>query len=217
METPAWIPAWESGGDGRSDAAVSVLATMTDEELEALIVAGAREIEAKRAALALQVAELDRRQSTMVRHVLTTKQWVSHRCRMAKSAVSTLLSTGKVLLEHNEVRDRALRGEITEYGMRLLAATANAHPEPFSDKGGPLVEAAPYLAPREFRRAVSYWRQQVDYPSEVAEIASKRRRRRFSINETWEGMWSVQGELDPESGHIVATAIRDHVVGRSPM
>lgn len=211
MRFPTSAPEVESGGDGRVDAAVSVLARMTDEELEAAIVAGKREIDARKAALAVHVAELDRRQSTMVRHLLTTKQWVSHHCRMTKAAVSTLLRIGRVLIEDDHIRERATLGEVTDTGLRMLTATALAHPEAFRAHGGPLIDAATYLSPRELRQAVSYWRQQVDYPDAVAEVAAKRRRRRFSINPTWDGMWSVQGELDPESGQAVATAIRAHV------
>ena len=180
---------------------------LSDDELEARIIERHQWIDAARARLAVDVAELDRRGATAERHVLTTRQWLTHRCRLSKAEAATLLRTGKTLAAQPLVRQRAVTGEITSDGVRMLVATAARHPESFVSDGAPLIDAATYLGTDDLRTAVRIWRQQVDYPSTVAELDAKRKRRRVSISQTWEGMWNVSGELDPESGHIVATAL----------
>jgi hypothetical protein len=72
-------------------------------------------------------------------------------------------------------------------------------------------EIAQYLSIRDLRIAIEHWEQQIDYPTAVAKLKAQRERRRFSMSQTWEGMWHLSGELDPETGSIVDTAIRSIV------
>ena len=197
-------------GEGFDGPESSDPAWLSDDELEDSIAALLRRSDSLRARAALAVAELDRRGATGVRHVLTTKQWLVYRCRASRAQASVLARTGATLSDHPLVARRAVSGDITADGVRMLTATARAHPEAFAVDGAPLVDAATYLGADDLRMAVSVWRQQVDYPSVVAEMAAKRHRRRLSINQTWEGMWSISGELDPESGQLVATALGVH-------
>ena len=64
-----------------------------------------------------------------------------------------------------------------------------------------------YLDPGALRKAVSYWMQQVDYPSALDEVESLTRGRRFYFNQSYRGMWAPTGDLDPESGHIISTVL----------
>ncbi len=36
-------------------------------------------------------------------------------------------------------------------------------------------------------------------------------RRRFHFHQTYGGVWDASGNLDPESGHVISTALRSHV------
>ena len=200
------LPDHESG-EGFDGPESSDPTRLTDDQLEDAIVAHLEQSDALRATAAVFAAELDRRGATAERHVLTTKQWLSHRCRLSTAQAAVLLRTGKTLADQPLVRDRAVTGEITGDGVRLLTSTAQQHPHDFVVHGGPLIEAATYLGTDDLRTAVKAWTQQVDYPSSIAEIEAKRRRRRISIAQTWEGMWRVSGELDPESGLVVAQAL----------
>ena len=197
----------QGSGEAFDSGESSDLTRLTDDQLEDSIVAMLQRSDALRSQAALRAAELDRRGATAERHVLTTKQWLAHRCRLSKAQASTLLRTGKTLADQPLVASRAVTGEITRDGVRMLTATARNHPSDFTLHGGPLIDAATYLGTDDLRTAVKLWTQQVDYPSSLAEMEAKRRRRRLSIAQTWEGMWSVSGELDPESGLVVATAL----------
>lgn len=181
---------------------------MTDDELEAHVLATVERMNALEADLASAVAELDRRRIPDERHVLSTKQWLRKACRMSASRASTVLSMGRSL-ERMPITARLARsGAITPSGLRMLTSARNDHPHDFTDHEGVLADAATYLGPKDLRRAIRYWRQQIAYPDAVTEAEDKKRRRRLSCSQTWDGMWSVSGTLDPESGHVVATALR---------
>ncbi len=170
-----------------------------------------RQINALQAEVALCVAEYDRRGLADDRHALTTSQWLAHTANMTKAAASSLIRTGRALDHMPTAAELATQGKITAPAVRKLAAAHDRHPEAYPLHEQVLAEAATYLAPRDLRRAISHWEQQVAYPDAVAEVTSKRRRRRLSINQTWDGMYAVSGELDPETGHVVSTALRARV------
>lgn len=197
-----------SGEGFEEEAAVEDLSHVHDDDLETSIVELKRHIDAARARLALRIAEYDQRGLARERHVLTTKQWLAHRTRMTKSAASTILRTGRALAAMPTVAPAAQAGVITAGGVRLLAAASLRHPEAFANHEEVLGDVATYLDPKDLRIAVRHWEQQVAYPDVATEVAAMRRRRRLSVNQTLDGMWAVSGELDPESGHVVSTAIR---------
>lgn len=63
---------------------------------------------------------------------------------------------------------------------------------------------------RDLRRVVEHWRQQVDHAAAVEDTTKRHARRHLSVDRTYDDTWAVSGELDPESGHVVSTAVRSH-------
>jgi hypothetical protein len=126
---------------------------------------------------------------------------------MTRTAAAALLRTGRALTALPAIASGAVSGGITADGVRLVVGAHQRHPEAFDLHELVFADIASYLKPRDLRLAIHHWEQQVAYPDAVAEIAARRRRRRLSINQTFDGMWSVTGELDPETGEVVATAI----------
>jgi hypothetical protein len=207
----SYLPDDESGEGFEEEAASEDLSRVHDDDLEASIPAMQRRIDALQGRLAIRVAEYDRRGLAAEGHVLSTKQWLTHTCRITTSHAATLLRTGQALEHMPNVTALAASGAITTGAVRKLTAARNRYPEAFVLHEVVLADAATYLRPRDLRRAIAHWEQQVSYPDAVAEVASKRQRRRLSINQTWDGMWAVSGELDPETGHVVTTALRAQV------
>jgi hypothetical protein len=109
-----------------------------------------------------------------------------------------------------EIAAQAVEGNISPSGVRLLAQARDRHPAEFADHEAVFAEIATYLDPRELRQALSLWEQQVDFPAALEDAESARLRRRFYFNQTYEGMWSAAGDLDPESGHVISTALHSH-------
>ena len=183
-------------------------AWLSDDELEAHVLHTVQRMNVLEAELAAGVAELDRRSVPDRKHVLTTKQWLRHACRMSASRAATILRVGRALEEMPAATDHARSGSITPDGLRMLAAARHDHPHEFADHEAVLADAATYLGSKDLRRAIDHWKQQVAYPGALGDIDDAKRRRRISCNRTWDGMWSVSGLLDPESGHVLDTALR---------
>jgi len=112
-------------------------------------------------------------------------------------------------LEHmGHTRQAFAAGELSSCRVRLLVdARANA-PDLFRRDESLLVGQARTLSARVFPRALSHWRRLADpdgarFDAEAAFLA-----RHLHISPTWERTVRVDGDLDPESGQIILTAVR---------
>jgi hypothetical protein len=180
---------------------------MFDDELEQSVIGLKRLIDASSAQLLVLVAEMDRRQIPRTEHELSTTAWLRHFCHMTATEASGTVKTARSLVEMPTIAEQAVAGNIVPNGLRLLAQARDKHPDEFADHETVFAEVATYLDTLDLRRAVSHWEQQVDYPAALDDTETARQRRRFYCNQTYAGMWSTSGDLDPESGHVVATAL----------
>lgn len=184
------------------------LATIGDDDLEVSIVELRQQMDADHAEWLMRIGEYDRRQLADVRHRLSTTGWLRSTFRMTGRAASSTLRQSRGLLRMPKVAAAATAGVIGPAVVALLDRARRRHPDEFSDHESVFADVASYLDPTDMRRAVTHWEQQVDYPSAVARAEAQRSRRRLSMNQTWDGMWAVSGELDPETGSLVDTALR---------
>ena len=182
-----------------------------DDELEREIIALKRQIDAANARLLTMVGELDRRDIPQTTHQLSTTSWLRHFCRMTSTEASGTTKTARALAAMPEITEQAIAGNIPPAGVRMLAFARDKHPEEFVEHEAVFAEAATYLDTAELRRAISYWEQQVDYPSAFAETEKVRERRRFFFHKSYQGMWSASGDLDPESGHVISRALESRL------
>lgn len=98
-------------------------------------------------------------------------------------------------------------GDLSEARVRLLADACEAAPDVFRRDEGLLVSQARTLSARVFPKALSHWRRLADPDGALADAAKAVQRRRLCVSATWEGMVRLDGDLDPESGSVVLTAI----------
>ena len=197
------------GSDGAfgTDAAAGLTLT-DDDQLESSIVALKEQIDAAQADLALRIAEYDRRRLAENRHVLSTKQWLRWRCRMPQRTASAIVRFGRVLETEPVLRAAVLAGTVPVESARAMASLAERRPAAFAEYGAVLVEASTQLTPREMRQAIDRWEQHVVDDHGVSEVGDRHERRRLSVSQTFDGMWALTGDLDPESGHTVSMTIR---------
>ncbi len=112
-------------------------------------------------------------------------------------------------LQHMDHTMRAFAaGDLSECRVRLLVDARDDAPDLFRRDEPLLVEQARTLSARVFPKALSHWRRLADpdgarFDAEAAFLA-----RRLHISPTWNGGVRLDGDLDPESGQIVLTAIR---------
>jgi hypothetical protein len=102
-------------------------------------------------------------------------------------------------------------GDVDVTRVRCLAAAHATNPDTFHRDEQVLVESATTLTPRHLATAIDYWRQNTDRQRFTQDTDHLHRQRRLHISQTFGGMVRIDADLDPESGAIVATAIRSLV------
>ncbi len=185
-----------------------VLGRMSDEEVEQALLALQRHLNATAAWFHHAVAEFDRRHVADREYVLSTKQWMRRFCRMSASTAATTVRTARALDDMPIVAKVARAGDLTEAAIRQIASARDRHPLEFPLHETVFADVGTYLGPSDLRTAIEHWSQQVDDASLIRPIDAQRRRRRLSMSQTYEGMWSLSGMLDAEAGHTLATALR---------
>ena len=104
-----------------------------------------------------------------------------------------------------KTRDAIERGEVSLAGARVLAFARDVDPEAFASVEDSLVEAARIHSVADLGRVAAYWRHAVEAGD--AGEGALRRRRRLHASISLEGMVRVDGDLDPETGETLLTAL----------
>jgi len=180
---------------------------MFDDELEESVLGLKKSLDAQNTELLMLIAEFDRRKISSTEYELSTTSWLKFQCRMSATEASGTVKTARALAEMPDIAEQAIAGNVVQSAIKLLGRTRDNHPEKFTEDETMFADISTYLNPGDLRKAVSYWVQQVDYPSALDDVESLRRGRRFYFNQSYRGMWAAAGDLDPESGHVISTAI----------
>ncbi len=98
-------------------------------------------------------------------------------------------------------------GDITYPAVRALTDAYRAHPEVFIEHEKTLVAVARSLGARPLKMAVDYWRQAIDEASALDDANRRYESRRLHVSVTMGGMVRLDGDLDPEGGEVVITAL----------
>lgn len=164
-----------------------------------------RVVEAERAR---RLAEVDRRGTWAVDGHLSVVSWLAARLRVGFGRATQQLKLARALREMPMTSRAFGTGDVSSESVRLLVQAREAAPEAFGGSEEMLVEAATTLSARSFRHAVAYWREAAD-----AGRAEERARRAYEgrhlhVSPTFAGTVRIDGDLDPESGQTVLTAIR---------
>ncbi len=193
---------------GLEELAAEDVRLATDEELEAGLVEIERAVGVLEAERARRVAELARRGTYARDGYLSPTAWLAHRLRVAAQAAARYLRWARAL-ERLPGTHRALaEGGITLSAAAVLVAAAEAHPEHIGEGEPVLLQAARTLSVRDLRRAVAYWGQLVDAEALEREAEERHQRRRLYVSPTLGGMVRVDGDLDPETGQVLISALR---------
>lgn len=196
----------------------SVLETLEAEDLGSVSDAGLETdlAELQRASERLELerlrrlAELDRRKPWQVDGHLSTTGWLASRLRLAHGAAAADVRLARALERMPAVRREAASGEISGSALRVLASAREADPDAFSEAERILVDAARIHSVRDLGRAVAHWRQAVESRRSAARGGEDPwfERRRLHASATVFGMVRIDGDLDPETGETVLTALR---------
>jgi hypothetical protein len=193
---------------GSPEALVGEFDRLDDVELERITIAFHELSRRADTIVAHAVGELDRRRVPDLRYALSTKQWLRRFCRQTGDEAAAIVTVARNLPSMPHVAKRALAGEVPTSSLREIARVARRYRSEFAEHEEVFADVASHLDVADLRRAIGYWRQQVDHADVEGEIARRHARRHASIAQTIDGMWHLAGLLDPESGHTVAAALR---------
>jgi hypothetical protein len=164
-----------------------------------------RVLEAERAR---RLAEVDHRGLWSLDGHLSLVSWLAARLCVGFARASLQVRVARALKEMPATAEALGEGELSSEAVTLLVSARDVAPDAFQEAELMLVKAAANLTPRNFRHAIDYWRQAAD--SAAAEERARRSHdlRHLHVSPTLEGMVRVDGNLDPECGQTLITAIR---------
>jgi hypothetical protein len=182
--------------------------SVSDEQLEADFAEIQRSAQALDAERLRRLAEIHRRQSHRRDGYLSTASWLVDRHRMGWTAASKEIRTARAVERMPHTKEALTTGELSASAVQMLVWARQAHPAQFVRSEEALVQAARLLPSRQLQHTVSHWRHKLDWEQGLRESERGREQRRLTVSTTILGMVRVDGELDPETGESVLTALR---------
>jgi hypothetical protein len=181
---------------------------LSDDELTAEVVALHRVASSLEAERLRRVAEVDRRRSFQAQGYPSATAMLVDRLRLDGGSAASEVRTARALERMPETRRALSEGALPAPALRVLTSAREAHPEEFASAEGTLVSAARSLPARQLAAAVAHWRLRIDRRAAQEAASGLRGKRRLWVSHALSGMVRVQGELDPETGESVVTALR---------
>jgi len=155
-----------------------------------------------------RLAEIDRRRLFERDGHLSAASWLATTFKVAWGTAREHLRIARALEEMPQTRQALDAGELSMSAVRVLVATRDADPSAFGRCEKELVEAARIHSMQDLQRVAAYWRQAVETERSLEGDEKIRERRRLHASVSFLGMVRVDGDLDPEIGETLLTALR---------
>lgn len=154
-----------------------------------------------------RLGEIDRRGLYARDGHLSAASWLASRCKVAWGTAREHVRMARTLDQMAGVRAAVAAGALSMSGVRVLADAHRAEPEAFERSEQLLVEAARVHSVAELGRVLARWRDRVER-ERAPERDLQYEHRRLHASVTFGGMVRVDGDLDPENGEHLLTALR---------
>ncbi len=154
-----------------------------------------------------RLAEIDRRRLFERDGHLSAASWLASRFKVAWGTAREQVRIARGLEEMPETRRALDEGELSLSAVRVLVAARDADPSAFERCERTLVEAARIHSIGDLQKVASYWRQAVEREQALEGEEKLRERRRLHASVSLLGMVRVDGNLDPETGETLLTAL----------
>jgi hypothetical protein len=155
-----------------------------------------------------RLAEIDRRRLFEHDGHLSTASWLAGRHKVAWGSAREHVRTARALDEMPRTRRALDAGDLSMSAVRVLVAAREVDSEAFARAEAQLVEAARIHSLGDFQRVAALWRMRVERARSMDPEEGLRSRRRLHASVSFLGMVRVDGDLDPESGETLMTALR---------
>lgn len=164
-----------------------------------------RVLEAERAR---RLAEFERRRAHENDGFLSVSAWLVARHRVAPSTATRRIRMARSLEAMPQAAEAFSGGQLSDSAVGLLAAARESFPEAFTRCEEALLQAARTLPVAELRSVIEYWRQSQDLTEAERDEDERFEQRNLNVSPTLHGMVRVDGDLDPETGQSLMSAIR---------
>ena len=155
-----------------------------------------------------RLAEIERRGLYRRDGHLSTAAWMADRFRTGWGSARAASETARGLDRMPATRAALQAGAITMGGARILVGARRTNAAAFDRDEHRLVHAARTHTVAELQRIASFWRQRVERQVDpVVAGEGIRADRRLHASVTYRGMVRVDGDLDPEAGEALLTAL----------
>jgi hypothetical protein len=167
-----------------------------------------RDAEALESQVLRRLVVFDRRRTYQRDGHLSTVSFLVDRFRLSRSRAAELVRLARALEHMPLAREAFASAAISAASVRALVEARQVHPEAYADAEELLVQAARSLSGRQLHQAISHWKQLADTREGGVGDEDLRARRNLHVSSTIFGMVRVDGDLDPESGERLLTALR---------
>jgi hypothetical protein len=154
-----------------------------------------------------RLADLDRRGVHRRDGHLSTASWLAHRFRVGWGAAREQVRVARNLSEMPETRRALDDGDLSMSAARVLVAAREVDPDAFDRCERTLVDAARIHSVRDLQRVAAHWRRMAERERSTGGGDELRARRRLHVSRTFGGMVRLDGDLDPETGEALLTAL----------
>ncbi len=185
-----------------------VLAGLPDARIEEDFAEIQRAVELLEVERLRRLAEIERRRVFERDGHLSAASWLAATYKVGWGAARDHVRTARALEDMPETRQALDAGDLSMSAARVLVAARDADPEEFRHSETELVEAARIHSVGDLQRVAAYWRQAVEREHALEGDEKVRAQRRLHASVTFLGMVRVDGDLDPETGETLLTALR---------
>ncbi|HEV8564596.1 MAG TPA: DUF222 domain-containing protein [Actinomycetota bacterium] len=154
-----------------------------------------------------RLAEIERRRLFERDGHLSAASWLAVRHKLAWGSAREHVRIARALEEMPRTRRALEAGDVSMSAVRVLVSAREVNPQAFERAEGQLVEAARIHTVGELQRVLAYWRQGVERGRLMDPEEGIRSRRRLHASVSFLGMVRLDGDLDPESGETLLTAL----------
>ena len=155
-----------------------------------------------------RLAEIERRRLFERDGHLSAAAWLASAFKTAWGAARDQVHIARALEEMPVTRQALETGDLSMSATRVLVAARDADPSAFACAELQLVHAARIHSIGDLGRVVGYWRQIAERERSLEGEEPLRQRRRLHASVTVDGTVRVDGDLDPENGESLLTALR---------
>ncbi|MBU1226462.1 MAG: HNH endonuclease [Actinobacteria bacterium] len=159
------------------------------------------------AAHSLMLGEVERRGLPALSGFGSTTGWLIARSGDPAGVCRSRVGVARALPHMPRTREVFSRGGLSEPRVRMLARAWETNPEAFERDEATLMSHAGNLHADGFGHLLRHWGRLADHEGHLREARRAYQARRLWASVTWDGSVRIDGDLDPEGGATVITAL----------